>query len=98
MVLTRTLKIYIRSSNYAQIMKIEVQDYISRNNMTDVISRNAHVSYSNIDLRYGTAQDQVDRVAERIPSDDQRGWNSGTHAPQWIQYNLDGSQNQHIKY
>lgn len=64
--------------------------------MTSVISRNARVSFSNIDLRYGTEQEQVDRVTERVSSNDPRGWNSGGHAPQWIQYDLDGHQNQRI--
>lgn len=74
----------------------KICDYLTRNNMTKVISRNARVSYSNIYLEYGTAQEQVDRVTERIHSDDQRGWNSGAIAPQWIQYDLNGNQNQRI--
>lgn len=80
--------------NYPDIDKI--CDYLSRKNMTQVISRNAHVSYSSISLRYGTAQEQVDKVTERTPSDDAQGWNSGGGAPQWIQYDLNGNQSQRI--
>lgn len=64
--------------------------------MTQVISRNAQVSYSNIYVGHGTAQEQIDRVTERIHSDDAWGWNSRAIAPQWIQYDLNGNENQRI--
>jgi hypothetical protein len=90
------LLIFIVSATKDSSHADKICDYLTRNNMTQVISRNAHVSYSNIYLKYGTAQEQIDRVTERISSDDSRGWNSGALTPQWIQYDLNNNQNQSI--